>query len=166
MLEVRTSPPNWAGAGLLLLFSLGWNSFTTVHALLFIGGFWRAIGPLALAFLLFYSIFWAVGLAMAWGAFLAACQETITLEGRRLTLRRRLLGYTWKREYTLAPGAEARLVEPALHLKSRPNNVPGNGKDVAVTDETGKEIRFASGRPQYEQEQLVRKLNEYLSAQG
>lgn len=161
-LELQTSPPNWAAAAMMGLFSLGWNSFTTIHAVLFIGGFWRAIGPFALFFLLFYSMFWAVGAAMAWGAFLAACQEEIGLEGRRLLLTRKLFGYTWKREYTLMEGTRARLLDPVM--KSRQAGAAIHQKDVAVTDEQGKEVRFASGRPREEQQRLILRLNEYLAA--
>jgi hypothetical protein len=165
VVELKTSPPNWAAAGFMGLFCLGWNSFTTIHAVLFIGGFWHVIGPFALLFLLFYSIFWAAGLAMGLAAFMAACQETITLEARRLTVRRALFGYTWKREYNLAAGARAQLIDPIMKSQKQPVGGTGSGKDVAVTDESGKEIRFASGRPLHEQEALVTKLNQYLSAQ-
>lgn len=160
-LELKTSPPNWAGAGFMLLFGLGWTSFTTIHAFFFIGGFWRVIGPFALLFLLFYSMFWAVGFAMLAGALLSLCDEQVTLDGRRLTLSRKLFGFTWKRDYTLMEGTRARLIDPLL--KNKQQGQFGRQKDVALTDERGKEVRFASGRPRDEQERLIMRLNEYLS---
>jgi hypothetical protein len=163
-LQLETSPPNWGAAIGLLIFSLGWNSFTTIHAVLFIGGFMRVIGLFALFFLLFYSMFWAVGLAMAWGAYLSACREQIVLDGRKLTLTRKLLGMELKREYTLMEGARARLIDPMM--KSKNGSTSGSGKDLALLDERGKEIRFASGRTILEQERLMRRLNEYLTARG
>jgi hypothetical protein len=160
-LELKTSPPNWGAALFSGLFSLGWTSFTTIHAFFFIGGFWHVMGPFALLFLLFYSIFWAVGLAMGAAAVLSACSESISLDGRRLTVRRSLFGFEWKRDYTIPVGNRARVTAAATRAPSE--NTPAfNGMVVAIRDEAGREIKLASGRPSDEQHRLVTKLNEYL----
>jgi hypothetical protein len=165
-LEMLTSEPNWAAAAAMGIFSLGWNSFTTIHAVLFIGGFMKAIGLFALFFLAFYSMFWAVGLAMAFGAFMAACREQVIIEdGRKLTLIRKLLGFAWKRDYTLMPGARAELMESRFGTQKR-HQAAATNHEIAIVDEKGKEIRFASGRNIGEQQRLLKQLNEYLTAQG
>ena len=156
-LELKTSPANWAAAGMLALFSLGWNAFTTIHAVLFIGGFMQAIGLFALAFLLFYAIFWAVGIGMAYGAFRAASQEQLVLEGSMLTMNRRLFRFSWDRTYRVARSSKAVLVDASVRQQG------SAARDVAVYDAEGKEVRVASGRPLHEQERLANRLNEYFA---
>jgi hypothetical protein len=164
-LQIRSSPANWAAAAGLGVFGLGWTAFTTIHAVLFIGGFWQVIGPFALFFLLFYSMFWAVGGAMLWGAFLSACEENLDLEGLTLTVTRRLAGITWRKEYTLAPKARARRIPSLITQKNQGVRRAPGGMDVAIQDQHGREARFASGRSADEQERLVARINEYLAAQ-
>ena len=157
-LELKTSPANWGAAGMLGIFSLGWNAFTTVHAVLFIGGFMQAIGLFALAFLLFYAMFWAVGFGMAWAAFRAACKEQIVLQGTELTMNRRLFGLSWDRKYAVNRASRALLVEATVRQQG------STARDVAVYDAEGREVRVASGRPLHEQDRLVARLNEYFAA--
>ncbi|MCC2668248.1 MAG: hypothetical protein K0Q72_719 [Armatimonadetes bacterium] len=155
-LELRTSPPNWGGALFMGIFSFGWLSFTTVHAVFMIGGMYHAFGPLALAMLAFYAIFWAVGLAMGWGAVMSASQEHLAVEGRRLTLTRKFLVWTWSKQHAVNRDSRA-----YVKLAQRNNGVPSY--QIAVTDAEGREIGFASGRPEHELERLAERLNEYLS---
>jgi len=162
-LEVKTSPASWAGAAGLGIFGLGWSSFTTIHAVLFIGGFWRVIGPFALFFLLFYAMFWAVGFAMLWGAYLAACDETVSLDGRSLVVARRLGPFSWRREATLP--STSRVKRIASTVSAGKNGHGKTGTDLAVTDENGREVRFACMRSGEEQERLMARLNDYLGAQ-
>lgn len=146
------------GAGLMLgLFSLGWLSFTTFHASLMLRHAFRAFGPLALFLLLFYGIFFAVGGAMAWGAYRAACEERITIAGKILTVHRRLFGLLWKRTHQLGDGCRARI--RLSSVRQQGNTVT----EIVLPDETGKEVRVGSGITPPEQAELVRQLNEYLA---
>lgn len=140
------------------LFSAGWLTFTTLHALVMIRGTSQIFGFGALFLLLFYGIFWAVGLGMAWAAVMAASQETLTLEGDQITLTRRLMAWRWTRRFTVRRDSRAVLL-PANVRQSG-----SNAMEVALYDGEGKEVRFASGRPLLEQEKLVERLNTHLSA--
>lgn len=159
-LELKLSAGNWAAAGFLGLFSFGWLSFTTFHAFMMIGGFAQAFGWGALALLGFYGIFWAVGLAMAWGAIQAAGSETLALAGRELTLRRRLGPWTRERKAMLAPDSRIYVAQP-LSTNSTPGTTPT--RELAVLDADGHEIRFGRGCPPHQQEKFLQRLNAYLS---
>lgn len=84
--------------------------------------------------------------------------ERIELEGRELTVRRRVWLGSSVRTYQLAPGSRARVAGSAIGIEGDVTN------DVVLEDEEGNEIRFASGRPYREQKRLVARLNEYLEA--
>ncbi|OWU65159.1 MAG: hypothetical protein CBB60_006135, partial [Armatimonadetes bacterium Cent15-Ar3] len=87
-LSMQTSPRNLVAAGGLSIFALGWNSFTLMHAVLMIGGMWKAMGPVALFLLLFYAIFFGAGFAMIWGVIEALSIEEIELTGRSLVIKK------------------------------------------------------------------------------
>jgi hypothetical protein len=154
--ELRTSAPNWGGALFMGIFSLGWLAFTTVHAVFMIGGMFHAFGPFALAMLAFYAIFWAVGLAMAWGAVMAASQEHLAMEDRQVTLTRKFLAWTWSKKHAVSRDSRA-----YVKLSQRNNGVPSY--QGVFTNAEGQEIGFASGRPEHELSRLAERLNAYFA---
>jgi hypothetical protein len=159
-LEVKVSPGSLPGALFMGIFSLGWLSFTTLHADFMIGGMMQAFGPLALAMLLFYAIFWAVGIGMGYAAIMAGSQENLTLDGRELTLHRRFLSWTWEKKHTLGKESRAYVTEAAVRQNG------SAAKEVLIQDQEGRDIRLAHGRPAFEQERLVAHINEHLVGVG
>lgn len=157
-LELQTSPPSLAAALMMGVFSFGWMSFTTVHAVFMIGGMFHAFGWMALALLGFYAIFWSVGIAMAWGAILAASQEHLTAEGRRLTITRKFFIWSWNKKFQVSPDSRAYV----KRATSRHQSGVTSSLQAAFTDAEGREITFASGRPEPELDRLVSRLGDYL----
>ncbi len=155
-LEIKLSNGNFAAAGFLGLFSFGWLSFTTVHAIFMIGGMMKSFGAIALALLGFYAIFFAVGIGMGLAAFASACKEEIELDGRHLTIRRKFFWTSWERRYMLAPDATVRMELATVRQKGSNNRV------LAVETESGAEIKFGSGCPPDRQKQHLQRINEYL----
>ena len=156
MLELKTSPPNWGGALFIGIFSFGWLSFTTFHATMMIGGMFHAFGPLALAMLAFYAIFWGAGIAMGWAAVMAASQEHLAAEGGQLTLTRKFLAWTWSKKHAVSRDSRA-----YVKLAQRNNGVPSY--QAVFTNAEGQEIGFASGRPEHELGRLAEQLNGYFA---
>jgi len=157
-LEFQTSPPNWAAAGFMGLFSFGWMSFTTVHAVVMIGGMSMAFGWMALAMLGFYAIFWAVGLAMAWGAILSASREHLATQGRLIVITRQFLRWTWCKKHPISPDSRAYLKQST----TRSDSGASTSLQAAFTDAEGREITLAAGRPQPELERIITRLNDYF----
>lgn len=156
-LEILTSPGSLAAAAFMGVFSLGWMSFTTLHAVIMIGGMIQSsIGWGAIFFLFFYAIFWAVGIGIGYGAFKTASKEHATFDGRTLTITRSLFGKEWKKSFELAPDAQAYVTQSNF----RQNNVPS--WELALTDAQGKEIRLGSGRQMFELQHKAEKINAFL----
>jgi hypothetical protein len=158
VLSLQSSPGSKGAAAMSMVFGLGMFAFTCVHAVLFIGGFMRVIGLFALAFLLFYAIFWSAAAALIWSGVRAACRETIELRGRELTVLRSLAGREWRQKYTLACDARACLTQSSTSQQNQPS------KEVQLRAEDGTDIRLAFGRPPEEQERLVERINMHLAA--
>ena len=156
-LTLTVSQPSWGNAFFTGLFAAGWLAFTTFHAALMIGGMFRAVGFGALALVLFYGIFWAVGLGMAWSAISSASHEELNLDGREMTIRRRLGPFQWERRHTLGPDSKAYVNSSNI----RTNGVPNT--DLAIRDANGKQVRFGGGCPRGEQPWLRDKINTYLN---
>lgn len=156
-LELQTSPPNWGGALFMGVFSFGWLSFTTVHAIFMIGGMSHAFGWMALALLGFYAIFWLAGIGMAWGAILAASREHLAVAGRQLTITRKFLAWTWSKRYSVSSNSRAYVKASSTRSSNSSSTL-----QAAFTDAEGREVGFASGRPEPELERLVSRLNDYL----
>lgn len=163
-LEMKTSPGNLGGGAFLALFGLGWTAFTTVHALFMIGGMWRAFGPFALALLLFYGIFWAVGLGMLGLALATASEESIRLDGSTLTVRRRLGPFRQERTYLVDVRRAAR-VERVSGAATEGVRQSGWRKAVVLTDTEGRPIVLAAGTTSAQRDEVVRRLNAYLTSQ-
>jgi hypothetical protein len=160
-LELETSPTNIGGAAFMGIFSVGWLSFTTVHAVFMIGGMFSAFGPLALALLAFYAIFFAVGFGMAYGAYQMALRETITLTGRHLLVRRSGFGKQWETVYDLASDATARIAESPF--ASANNQKPS--RVIVLKTAEGKEVRLGRGASADYQRDCVARLNDYLGTE-
>jgi len=161
VLELKTSPANFAQAVGIGVFGFGWTSFTTVHAIFMIGGFSQAFGWLALGLLGFYSIFFLVGFAMMSAAVNSACDESITLDGRTLTLRRTLGKWVREKRHSLAPNAKAEIgkVDAVKMGTGRSNAVT---PALIVADADGRPISFGAGQTTEQRESLRDRINAYL----
>ncbi|MCX7798930.1 MAG: hypothetical protein N2109_01145 [Fimbriimonadales bacterium] len=162
-LQLKTSPGNIGGAVFLGLFGIGWTAFTTVHAVLLIGGMWRALGPLALALLPFYAIFWAVGIGMLAGAFHAAADESIELVGNVLRVRRSVAGFRSERTYVLDPTKPAR-EERAAGSAGAFRSQSRLSKAIVLTDQDGRPIAIGMGTTSSHRAEMVRRINAFLAA--
>lgn len=164
-LELKTSPGNLQAGAFLGVFGLGWTAFTTVHAFFMIGGMWRAFGPLALALLLFYAIFWAVGFGMLSMALATAADESIRLDGNLLTVRRAFGPFVRERTYVVDTKRPAR-VERVSGGASESGRTTSMMKAVVLTDADGRPILLAAGTTSSKREEVVRRINAYLAAQN
>ncbi len=162
-LELRISNGNLAAAGFMGLFSVGWLSFTTVHAIFMIGGMMRAFGPLALLLLGFYALFFAVGIGMGAAAVASACREEIELDGRSLSIRRSLLGFSWVKEYTLAANASIRQEQST---QMRQQGAATKNKVLVVETAPGSQVKFGAGCSPERQREHLKRINEYLKGIG
>lgn len=145
----------------MFLFGLVWNGFTTVHAVLMIGGLWQTAGPLALFLLLFYVLFWAVGLAMWSGAYLAGSEESFSLAGSRLTVLRRFAGWESRREYKVDVREKARFVR---NEKRTGNRGPlGAGVALGLKSMDGKRVSLLAPSEPARRKELLGTVNAYLA---
>lgn len=160
ILEMRTAPGNPAGAAFLGIFGLGWNAFTTFHAVLMIGGMTKAFGWGALALLGFYAIFFFAGFAMLYGALNMASSENITLHGRNLKVTRKLGPWTRRKSYTLAAEGKASIGETD---GLRGNNQPPI-KAVLLLDDADRPVALASNATPAVKERVRDRINAYLEA--
>jgi len=160
-LDLETSPANWAGAGMIGIFGIGWTSFTTLHMCLMIGGMMKSIGIAALALIGFYAIFYAAGFAMLASAVAAASTETIELDGHQLTIRRKLGGWVRTKQFQLAPLMPTIEDNPtSMHQRGQPPT-----KCIVLTDVNSKPVRIASGATDALRLNLEGQIERYLRAQ-
>ncbi|HMS56937.1 MAG TPA: hypothetical protein PKA27_16215 [Fimbriimonadaceae bacterium] len=160
-LDLKLSSGSIAAAGFTGLFGLGWTAFTTVHCIFMIGGMWKAFGPIALALLLFYSIFFAVGFAMLGAAFSALWSESVALEGEEFVIRRTLGPWVREKRHILGPESVASLEDDASGFRS---NNSRSRRVVSVLDANGNAITFGSNANEVHRQMAVEKINEYLRA--
>lgn len=161
VLVAVTSVPSWAAAIGLLIPALGVGAFVTVHMLIMIGGMWMAFGPGALALVLFYAIFYAAVVAMFGGAFTAASEETIRLNGTELLITKRLGTLKFERRHQIDPDQKVKEVEQS----ETSNRTRRFFEVIEMTDPHGRPIHFARGISNAKREDLVRHLNAYLAYQ-
>jgi hypothetical protein len=165
VLELLVAPGS-PGAGMGMgIFGLGWTAFTTIHCVLMVGGMWKAMGPIALAMLLFYAIFFAVGGGMLYGAYLAASDERIELRGYELTVIRTFLGIQRKTIHQLSENSQAALDEfkPAMKMKGYGDREPTIM--VVLHDVNGKAIGLGANATKAQQTSVRDQINRYLMAQ-
>ncbi|MFM7188799.1 MAG: hypothetical protein ACKO14_13380, partial [Armatimonadota bacterium] len=96
------------------IFGIAWTSFTTVHAFFMIGGMMQAFGWAALFLLLFYSLFWAVGLGMLATSAASLGTETIDLYDGTLTSTFNLFGYKRIKKVAIDTSYRARVTKVML----------------------------------------------------
>jgi len=156
--ELLLSGGNLAAAALLAGFSLFWNGFTLVHAVMFIGGFWQVIGAFALFFLLFYSLFFGAGFAMAKQALDSASKESLLLEERTLLIRKTLGGWVREKRIELGPESRVGLDLPTVRAKG------SRAMALTINAADGKQHQFGVGLPEHLKSDYVKKLNYYLAA--
>ncbi|MEI7575283.1 MAG: hypothetical protein WCK51_00185 [Armatimonadota bacterium] len=163
-LSIQTSPRNIAAALGLGVFALGWNAFTLMHCILMVGGMWRAMGPVALFMLLFYSIFFGVGFAMIWGVIEALSVEEIELTGRSLLIKKSIGKWVRTKMIDLDPESRAvvGIAQAGVRMNNGNNRVPQRA--VLMTDSKGKEVVFAAGATEELRTRIARQVNEYLGA--
>lgn len=162
VLEERTSPANWAAAGGIGLFGIGWTSFTTFHAFFMIGGMMQAFGFAALALLGFYAIFFAVGFAMLGAAVNAASDESIVLDGRTLTVRRKLGPWVRRKRHLLGPDAKASIGKVNA-VKMGAGNSNAVQPAIVVPDAEGRPVSFGAGKSADQRKRLRDRINAYLA---
>jgi hypothetical protein len=160
-LEMDTSPGNIPAAIGLGIFGTGWTAFTAVHATFMIGGMAQAFGVLALGLLAFYAIFFAAGFGMLIGATNTAADESIELDGRKLTVWRTLGGWRRSKTYILDPLCEAEITTLPVEGTST-----GNHKSfqphVVLTDERGRPVHIATGTTAAQRQRVRDQINAYL----
>lgn len=162
-LSMQTSPRNIGAAIGVGIFALGWNAFTLMHAVLMIGGMWKAMGPVALFLLLFYAIFFGAGFAMAWATIEALSVEEIELTGRSLVIKKTLGKWVRTKMINLDPESRAVVGIAQSGIRTNSNNrVPQRA--VLMTDATGKEVVFGAGSTEEMKNRIARQVNEYLGA--
>ncbi|HRK23006.1 MAG TPA: hypothetical protein PLX06_14405, partial [Fimbriimonadaceae bacterium] len=125
----------------------------------------QAFGWFALFLLLFYAIFFGVGFALLAAAFNAACDESILLDGRRLTIRRQLGAMRREKSFQVGSGSLAKIGKIQA-LKSSQTKGGARVQAILLTGEDGKTISFASGQTNDRLRELVEQINAYLRLKG
>ncbi|MGC4047671.1 MAG: hypothetical protein QM758_28085 [Armatimonas sp.] len=157
-LELTLSEPNRSEATSLGGFAAFWNGFTLLHGAAMIGGFWAAFGPVALALLLFYSIFIAVGVAVTKAAMDAMTMETLRLDSNLLAITQSRGKRHKVNLITLGPKSEVRDVTRTVKQKGK------SGREFVIVDAHGKEHRFGSRTPDGKRDSLLQRINEAIYA--
>ena len=167
--ERKTAGGNKAAAAFLFLFGIAWTSFTTVHCAFMVGGLFHAFGFPALALLLFYSIFFFAGFAMFSQALKTASDESIALDGRRLSVRYRFGPRRKETDYELPRGARAEIADVPYEGVTASNDNDNRVRTqlgVIFTDLDGKTVGVARGATPRVQVKLRDEINDYLSIYG
>jgi hypothetical protein len=133
-----------------------------MHAVLMIGGMWKAMGPVALFLLLFYAIFFGVGFVMIWATIDALSVEEIELTGRSLVIKKTIGKWVRTKVIELDPETRAVVGVAQTGMGSENKTVPPRA--VLMTDAKGKEIAFGAGSTQEMKTRIARQVNEYLGA--
>lgn len=165
VLELETSPPNKAvaiGAG---VFGLGWTAFTAIHCVIMIGGMYRAFGFAAFGLLAFYSIFFLVGFAMLGSCVNSLCTESISLNGRALTVHRKLGNWVRTKTFELSEDTRASIGKPQSGT-TQSSNGAAPLQTINLTDSRGKGISFGASTTYEFKQKLAKKINEYLAVWG
>lgn len=150
--------PAAIGAG---IFGIAWTSFTTVHAFFMIGGMMQAFGWAALFLLLFYSLFWAVGLGMLATAAASLGTEKIDLFDGTLTSTFNLFGYKRVKKIAIDASYRARVVKVTWNgVQMQSNNRRGAPQwCIEVRDTAGVKHQISKGGDKDILEEVARQLN-------
>jgi hypothetical protein len=170
VLNLQTSKGNWASAGFMAIFGLGWNSFTAVHATFMIGGMYKAFGWAALGLLAFYAIFFTVGFGMLYGAWVSAANESVEIDGLRLTVTQQLGPIKKRRSYTMSKDSSAEVGETtqSIGFKARSQNSDAvkTTPCVNITDAEGSAIAIAMNASDLHRRRIAEQINAYIQAQS
>lgn len=166
VLEMKVGSPNTATAIGMGVFGLGWTAFTTLHAVIMIGGMFAAFGWAALALLAFYSIFFLAGFGMLAAAADAASTENIVLEGRQLTVVKTFGPWIRKKTYQLEPQSEATITQME-GTRMRMGNAPAKPSTVVqFHDVNGNPVGVAAHASDFQRRQVLERVNAYLKLRG
>lgn len=158
--ELTLSGPNYATAGFMGIFGLGWTAFTTIHAFFMIGALFKAFGWPVLFLLLFYAIFWAVGFGVLSTAIASLATETIRLNGLTLEIVRRGPLGTRTRVVRLDPATRSR---NAVATTWRQSGQPAP-RAIELTDVEGRPVNFGGGATVERREDAMRRIDAHLEA--
>jgi hypothetical protein len=164
-LELETSPPNKAVAISAGVFGIGWTAFTTFHCVFMIGGMYKAFGFAAFGLLAFYAIFFSVGFMLLSSAINSLCSESISLNGRHLSIRRKLGNWLRTKTYELSTSTQAS-VGKAQPGTSGISSSSAPLQTINLTDTRGKGISFGASTTYEFKTAIAKKINEYLAAWG
>jgi hypothetical protein len=157
----KTGETNLAAVGGAGIFGLGWTAFTAVHCFFMVGGMWKAMGPVALFLLLFYSIFFGVGFMMLYAAYSALWNEDIEISGDQLVITRSFGKLTKVRRVELGP--ESRVVaESPFNNLNQSQNRPNQSTPLMIKDRNGKKVYFAHTLKGPARKQLADRANLHL----
>ncbi|MBX3441693.1 MAG: hypothetical protein KF774_04740 [Planctomyces sp.] len=139
-------------------FAIMWNGILSIITLGFLFATLQPDGPPWPVFL-FLSLFWAVGLGVAYFWLKSKYERMMLLvEPSHAVLRRTLFGRTKTQEIDLGPESSASLYE-AYSV----NDVPVHGVDLRGLNDG---LRFGSGLPDADKKWLRTRLNEFLGAEA
>jgi hypothetical protein len=161
VLEMKVGTGNKAAAIGMGVFGMGWTAFTTIHAILMIGGMFQSFGWLALGLLAFYAIFFLVGFGLLFGAAEAASSERISLDGRKFTVIKSLGPWVRKRDYVLEPNANAIVTEMEM-TQVQSSRAPRNTRIIQLHDENGAPISIGANATPVQRELAAQRINAYL----
>jgi len=160
-LKLKTSPSNWGAALAAGVFGLGILGFSGFHATLMIGGMMKAFGPIALALLLFYAIFFAAAFGMLYTGFLSGSEETIEFEGSKLVVSRKLGLIRSTKTYDIDPKIPATIarIDRASSNSRASRLIPV----VQLTDVEGRSVNIAAGSNDGQRLRTLQAINAYLA---
>jgi uncharacterized membrane protein len=163
ILEMVTSPAQPAAGIAQAIMGVGMTCFVTLHMIMMIGGMFMAFGGFALLLLPFYGIFYAAAYGLFSSAFKAGAEESVRLEGSRLTVTRTLGPFSSTKEHVLDSATLPRIGRPAVNFQ----NKQASGMiqtAVILTDINAREVAIGHGLTAEKKESLRDKLSGVLKA--
>jgi hypothetical protein len=152
----QRSIPAALGAG---IFGIAWTSFTTVHAFFMIGGMMQAFGWGALFLLLFYSLFWAVGLGMLATSVVSLGTENIDYYDGSLTTTFSVFGYQKRRTINIDRTFRPRVAKATWGpMVQQSNRRAAPQWCIEVRDTNGTKHQIAKGGDRDVLEEVARNL--------
>lgn len=130
----------------------------------FIGGMYKAMGPIAFLFFLFYSIFFAAGAMMIYAAWNTIAKTTIMIAGIELVRTQKFAGIVLQKDWTINPRIPAELKRSNISVGSSNNRKAP--LSITLRSADGRAINIGSPPFEYERDELIKKINEYLAEQN
>jgi len=142
------------------LFGLAWTSFTTVHAFFMISGMMQAFGWAAMFLLLFYSLFWAVGLGMLATSAASLGTETIDVYDGTLTSTFNLFGFKRVKKIAIDTSYRAKVVKSTWGpMVQQSNRRAAPQWCIEVRDTAGTKHQISKGGDKDILEEVARQLS-------